>query len=265
LDEHTAAGLAPHGAQASIHALSAWLQTPPGQYLLAWEQAFMDQQVADVFGYHALQIGPIELDALRCNRMPHRWRGSLAGGDGVGEVTLEAEDLPFPAQSLDFVVLAHVLEFSHDPHQVIREVERVLIPEGRVLVVGLNPYSLWGIRQRMLRGFRKPYLPEEGEFLSLPRLKDWMKLLSLEVERGRYGCYVPPVRQEKWLERWRWMDSAGDRYWPVAGNVYAVSAIKRVRGMRLVGLARKPAHAPRAAPVPATHRNRQKELELHEG
>ncbi len=259
MDEHTAA---PH---VSIHALSAWLQTPPGQYLQAWEQTFLDEQVADMFGYHALQIGPVELDALRTNRMPHRWRGCLTGSDGVGDVTLEAEDLPFPAQSLDLVVLSHVLEFSPDPHQVIREVERVLIPEGRVLIMGLNPYSLWGMRQRLLRGLRPPYLPEEGEFLSLPRLKDWMKLLSLETERARYGCYIPPVRQQKWIERWRWMDSAGDRWWPVAGSVYSLSAVKRVRGMRLVGLLRTANKQKRAVPVPATSSTAQREHQTHEG
>ena len=53
--------------------MAEWLETPPGRYLLAWEQAQLDRSVADVFGFHALQLGLPELDALRDNRMPHRW------------------------------------------------------------------------------------------------------------------------------------------------------------------------------------------------
>jgi SAM-dependent methyltransferase len=223
--------------------------------LLGWEQAFVDEQVADLFGYHALQIGPAELDALRTNRMPHRWRASLAAEKNMGQVMLDAEDLPFPAESLDLVVLSHVLEFSADPHQLIREVERVLIPEGRILVTGFNPYSLWGVRQHMLRGMRKPYLPEEGEFLGLSRLRDWMKLLAFETEHSKSGCYIPPIWQEKWIERWRWIDAIGDRWWPFAGAVYAIKAVKRVRGLRLIGPSWKSPKPGPAAAVPAANSN----------
>jgi hypothetical protein len=65
----------------SIIGLARWLRTPPGRYLLAWEQAQLDSHVADVFGFHALQLGLPELDALRANRMPHRWLGAEAVAD----------------------------------------------------------------------------------------------------------------------------------------------------------------------------------------
>ena len=58
--------------------LHDWFQTPPGQYLLDWERAQFDAALADVFGYHALQLGLADIDALAANRMPHRmphrWR-----------------------------------------------------------------------------------------------------------------------------------------------------------------------------------------------
>ncbi|WP_223717365.1 class I SAM-dependent methyltransferase, partial [Escherichia fergusonii] len=56
--------------------------------------------------------------------------------------------LPFPANSLDLVVLPHALELASDPHETLREVERVLVPEGRVVILGFNPASLWGLWQR---------------------------------------------------------------------------------------------------------------------
>jgi SAM-dependent methyltransferase len=238
----------------SISALAHWLATPPGQYVLAWEQAAMDGLVADLFGFHALQIGLLELDALRANRMPHQWRAAVCCGlAGKHDGVFEPEDLPYANQSLDLIVLAHVLEFSPDPHQVLREVERVLMPEGRVIVVGFNPVSLWGMRQRLLRWAKHPYLPREGHFISRHRLKDWLKLLSFEIGTSRFGCYVPSVRSEKWLARWQWMDRWGERWWPVAGGVYALTAVKRVRGMRIIGPARLHALRPVHSPVPAAN------------
>ncbi|MBU2288060.1 MAG: class I SAM-dependent methyltransferase, partial [Gammaproteobacteria bacterium] len=132
-----------------IIGLHDWFDTPPGHYLLRWEQDRFDTAVADVFGYHALQLGLPEIEGLRANRMPHRWL-ALNEPAMAPRAALIADytALPFPANSLDLVVLPHTLELSHDPHATLREVERVLVPEGRVVVCGFNPTSLWGASQR---------------------------------------------------------------------------------------------------------------------
>ena len=260
--------------------MAEWLETPPGRYLLAWEQAQLDHSVADVFGFHALQLGLPELDALRDNRMPHRWLAtdqpvdSRAGPEVPAaprrpvraQVVLHCDfdALPFDSQSLDLVVLPHTLELARDPHLALREVERVLMPEGKVVILGFNPRSLWGIRQRLgaLRrslGFKPGhglFLPSGGEFIGYRRLRDWLRLLSFEVEAGRFGCYAPPLSSERWLERFGWAESVGERWWPVFGAVYLVVAVKRVRGMRLVGLARRHRQAAKAATAAvASHRH----------
>lgn len=255
------------------HELSQWLATAPGSYLLAWETERIDQAVADLFGFHALQLGLPELDALSANRMPHRW---LARGDGS---TITAVDdnsrapravalhcdfdaLPFPSQSLDLVVLPHALELAHDPHRTLAEVERVLVPEGRVVILGFNPTSLWALRQRLGRlrrrfgGRRTLFLPEAGEFIGYWRLRDWLRLLSFDIEGGRFGCYRLPLGSQRWLERFGWMEPAGDRWWPVLGAVYFLVAVKRVRGMRLVGLSKERAK-PKAAPAVVANRHRE--------
>lgn len=263
-----------------IIGLHDWFQTPPGRYVLAWEQAQFDRTVADIFGYHALQLGLLDLDTLAANRMQHRW---LAVGSGEASSALvingsagpasplagagtdtaprpraalltEFGALPFPEASLDLVVLPHTLELNTDPHATLREVERVLVPEGRVVICGLNPASLWGLRQRRAHlyrrlGFGELYLPNAGEFIGYWRLRDWLRLLSFEVESGRFGCYRPAVRTEKWLGRCDWMDRAGERWWPIFGAVYFVVAVKRVRGMRLLGPAWKTSKSLAAAPV----------------
>ena len=197
----------------SIIELARWLQSPPGRYLLAWEQAQIDRAVADLFGFHALQLGLGELEGLRANRMPHRWVASDSLREAqplplppVDEAlsTLQPmlpghallcdfDALPFPSQSLDLVLLPHTLELTRDPHDTLREVERVLRPEGRLVIVGFNPASLWGLRQsagrlrQRLGGNAPLYLPDAGDLIGYGRVRDWLRLLGFEVERGRFG------------------------------------------------------------------------------
>jgi SAM-dependent methyltransferase len=240
--------------------LGPWLSTPAGSYVREWEQRRLDALTADIFGFNAMQIGLPQIDALRANRMPHKWLSDTdmlasAEAGGIAPALLhDFAELPFASQSLDLVVLPHVLEFASEPHQVLREVERVLIPEGQVIVCGFNPASLWGVRQAAGRLSGAHFLPQHGEFISLPRLKDWLKLLNMEVNRGHFGCYAPPCATEKWLGRFDFMDKAGDRWWPYLGAVYIVQAIKRVKGMRLIGPAfsKRMAKVPKA--VPATNK-----------
>lgn len=261
------------------------MRTPPGRVLLAWELERLDLAVTDAFGYHALQLGLPELDTLRANRMPHRWVASdslwvperlaapppadllISTQPPLLPVSLhcESDALPFPDSSIDLVVLPHALELARDPHHTLREVERVLVPEGRVVISGFNPASLWGLRQsagrvRRSMGFGRGqslYLPRAGEFIGYWRLRDWLRLLGFEVEAGRFGCWRPPLASEQWLERFAWMESVGERWWPVLGSAYFLEAVKRVRGMRLIGLARQERRSPRAAPAVVANRRRE--------
>ena len=253
--------------------------------MLGWEQDRLDHAVTDAFGFHALQLGLPELDGLRANRMPHRWVASdslvvpealplpppldemLPTQAAHGPITLHCEfdALPFPNASIDLVVLPHALELARDPHHTLREVERVLVPEGRVVIAGFNPASLWGLRQRAGRvrrgmglGRDEPlYLPSASEFIGYWRLRDWLRLLGFEVEAGRFGCWRPPLHTERWLQRFEWMDRVGDRWWPVLGAVYFLVAVKRVRGMRLVGLVRPERRKAHAAPAVVANRHRE--------
>ncbi len=248
----------PHRSEA----LAAWLDTATGRYLLAWEQAQLDRVVPDLFGFHALQLGLPQLAGLRANRMPHHWLSTEAPG-ATSALAADPDALPFPERSLDLVVAPHTLELARDPHRTLAEVERVLMPEGRLVILGFNPASLWGARQRVghlrqqLGGKAGLFLPRPGEFIGYWRLRDWLRLLSFEVEGGRFGAYRPPFRSERWLERFAWMDRVGDRWWPVLGSVYMLVAVKRVRGMRLVGLAKRERVKAAAAPVVATNRQQQ--------
>ena len=241
-----------------IIALGPWLTSPAGNYARHWEEAQLALLTADIFGFNAVQIGLPEIDGLAASRMPHRW---IAHTTIPLETRLQAVvvhdfcELPFATQSLDLVVLPHVLEFAHEPHQILREVERVLIPEGQIIVTGFNPASLWGARQAASRLTSRPFLPQSGELISVPRLKDWLKLLNMEVHPGHFGCYAPPCETERWLQRFDFLERAGVRWWPFLGGVYIVHAIKRVKGMRLIGPAWNKKKATARQGVPATNKH----------
>ncbi|WP_228098123.1 class I SAM-dependent methyltransferase [Chitinilyticum piscinae] len=222
---------------------ASWLTTPLGQYVLQSESAWYDQRSVDLFGYRAVQLQLPGLDALRANRIS--WRCAVADRGSVAVHCL-AHALPFASQSLDLLVLPHVLDFAEDPHGVLREADRVLVPEGRLLLTGFNPWSLWGLR-RLQPGESPPW---QGHFLPLPRLKDWLALLGLEVMQDDFLCYRLPVQRGRWLERSRLLDVAGDRWWPGGGGVYCLDVVKRVRGMCIIEPAWRRIGAAGVTPVP---------------
>jgi SAM-dependent methyltransferase len=244
--------------------------------------------VSNVFGYHALQLGLPQLDALRENRMScrglvldadsgtsapytyprHRSPDGSAPPSGgshapAGRATVWCDllDLPLEAQSVDLLVMPHTLEFTRDPHLLLREAERVLMPEGQLIILGFNSLSLWGARQSFGKMAGHPFVPSAHDLIAFTRIKDWIKLLGFELERGRFGCYRPPLVGDKWLERFAFMEAAGDRWWPIFGAVYMVTAVKRVRGMRLVGSikAKKPVLKAGLAPA-ATQKTHHPEI-----
>jgi len=246
-----------------------WLNSPPGLYVLAWEEKRFATAVGDVFGFHALQIGLPQLDALKSNRMPLHALYVSPGEMGLTSGTLAEQELqglaiasrqahkqgwhiveglptelPFANQSIDLVLLPHVLEFAADPHQILREVDRILLPEGRVIISGFNPASVWGVRQYLSHLFGAPYLPRSGQFISLLRLKDWLKLLDYSVDRGHFGCYKFPLQSSAGMARMDFLEPMGNRWWPIFGAVFLISAIKRTPGMHLLG--RIPAKRPTA-------------------
>ena len=214
-------------------AIPSWLQTPLGETLIAWEQARLDAMLADIFGYNALQVGLAEVDLLRASRMPlHACTARAVQEIKTATrftVACNEEDLPFAGTSLDLVVLAHELEFSATPHQLLREAERVLVAEGSVVICGFNPYSLWSFRR-----CPREQWPWNGRYLSAARVRDWLTVLGFEVKSSQFGCYMPPVESPEWLGRWKWLDPVGRRCWPMCGAAWILHGIKRVRGARLI-------------------------------
>jgi SAM-dependent methyltransferase len=208
--------------------LHDWFTTPLGAYLLERERAYLDEVTPDIFGYNAVQLGLPQIDLLRESRIAKRIK---IAPEGPADLVSRIEELPIAEQSVDLALLPHVLEFTEQPHELLRELDRIMIPEGRVIITGFNPWSMFGIRRVL--GSSDEY-PWNGRFMSLIRIKDWLSLLGFDVSAGQLACYIPPVKSEKWIQRYRFLERAGDRWWGISGGVYMLQAIKRVRGTRII-------------------------------
>jgi SAM-dependent methyltransferase len=224
-----------------------------GGYLKAWEMAQMERSVADIFGFHALQLGSPKLPVLSFNRMPHRWlsvaQDSPQDLEQVFNLACDPAALPFSQASLDLVVMPHTLELHNDPHAVLREVSRVLVPDGKVVISGFNPNSLWGYFKSVKR-----YLPPQAELIGYWRLRDWLKLLGFEINCAGFGCYLPYLSHPDWIQRLRLMDVWGPKWWPIFGSVYLITAVKRVQGVRLIE-SRKPKVRKSAVRIPLANQS----------
>ncbi|AUN96390.1 class I SAM-dependent methyltransferase [Pseudazoarcus pumilus] len=238
----------------SCTSLSEWFSGTQGGYVLRWEQAHIDAIVSDVFGYNAMQVGLPGHDLLRASRIAHRFVLETESSRGGAAVYAEATGLPIATASVDLVVLPHVLEFSRDPHRILREVERVLVPDGSLVLAGFNPFSLFGARRLFSRS--SGAWPWRGHYFSVLRVRDWLTLLGFETPPGVFGCYVPPVRTQKWVDRWQFLERAGNRWWPVCGGCFVLHGIKRVHGMRLITPQWKAEAVPAKRLTPASRRGR---------
>ena len=119
----------------TTNTLAGWFGTPLGAYLLAKERAYLDDVTPDLFGFHALQLGLPQFDLLRENRITHRL--AIDAGEGAN-VRARCHELPIATQSIDLALLPHVLEFAEEPHAVLREIDRVMMPEGRLVILGFE-------------------------------------------------------------------------------------------------------------------------------
>ncbi len=174
----------------SNDALAAWLATPLGQALLAAERLALGQSLDTVFGRQFLQVGSWggSDDFLPQARLPRR--ALIAEPGGLGDVVSHASSLAVQSQSVDAVFLPHTLEFEPEPQAVLREVERVLVGEGHIVILGFEPYSPWALRHRFAA---TGWPPGHVRTLSRRRLGDWLKLLGFEVQHTQRFLHTVPL------------------------------------------------------------------------
>jgi SAM-dependent methyltransferase len=235
--------------------LESWYASNNGQYLLRATRQSVKSMLDTSFGYHILQLGvsggrPLSLDSP----INHRIYSAERYGEGV-DLVAHPDELPLDSDSIDTVIVHHCLEFANNPHQVLREIQRVLTPQGHVLIVGFNPYSLLGINSRV-RGLLGDSLWRHHQPVGERRLADWLNLLGCEVHETLHLYNLPPVGKGKLREWMRQGDAWASKHNLPLGGIYILHATKQVAGIyqphrrrmsrssRLIGLVPKPVPTP---------------------
>ncbi len=177
-----------------IRQLSAWYAAAGGARPLKALDALMREWLSGDCGRCAVETSTLtdHGDWLANAGFARAFRVGPTGADAIADF----DALPIDTESLDLVIVCHVIEFADDPHRLLREIDRVLAPEGRCVIVTFNPFGLQGL----VRPFKLfDGAPWCGRFYSLPRIRDWLSVLGFTVEKS---CFLSPP-----------FVVAGDRRW----------------------------------------------------
>ncbi len=240
--------------------LSHWYQTPLGQHLLGREQTLTNDILGRRFGYHLLQLGCTDLQLHQQSPMGHKFAFTpfMQAVDGFQAVA-EPDAIPLASASVDCVLLHHALDYALDQHQLLREATRVLIAGGHVIIVGFNPFSTWGLRNKLQLGSRQA--PWHARTLGTLRVCDWLKLLEFHVDEIRYAEYALPINTPAVIRYSSWMESMASKLnWPT-GGIYVIAARKQV--LPLIPISqrrRRKAISPLTLPLPETRTGQAAEL-----
>lgn len=217
---------------AAIVATHAWYETLYGEYIVNSEAQLLGQWLPQLFGYRMVLLGARLQLWDQCAQQGHIrqriWMNDSDNADRLQcDIITNMSALPVKSDSVDLVVLFHALDRAGDPRRLIREVERILIPEGSVIIFGFNPYSLFGV-WRLLGRRNSPEEMSGHLKVGCRQLKEWLSLLGMEVEQQKYIAYRPPLKSQPALDRTHFLEAAGQRLWPATGAVYALQAVKSI-------------------------------------
>lgn len=206
-----------------------WLRKPLGQTLLQMEQKILKSYWKSFLGEYLFILGDA-IQYILVEESQSQKKFILTPNDCrfMGRTNLiytQYEALPILPDSADVIVLPHILEFSEDAYQVLREVEIALRPEGDLIIVGFNPFSFWGLRR--LFHFRKK-VPWSGIFRRSGRIRDWLQVLNFEVVFSKKGFYRPPLNNQKLFGHLKFIEKLCQLCLPCLGGIYIILAKKKV-------------------------------------
>ncbi|CUX96978.1 class I SAM-dependent methyltransferase [Candidatus Hoaglandella endobia] len=157
---------------------TSWDAIPKGTYYRQVLEQGLKKWWPKLFGFYLLKIGALsaDLDTGDCAIL-HQINIGLEGKNL--HVIADLYQLPFANKSADACLLAHTLSYIGDPHQLLREVDRVLIDDGWLIITTFNPISLLGLGKFFSFFFRQQ--PYKSRMYTPMRLLDWLGVLNFEV------------------------------------------------------------------------------------
>jgi SAM-dependent methyltransferase len=214
--------------------IETWFASPLGQRIIAQEKGCIDTLLPKMFGYHLMQLsvlGNINLfeassTSHQFSVMPFDHRHALSTPTSVSTIAAEFESLPIETDSIDVTLLHHALDFSFNPHLLLKEAARTIIPNGHIVIVGFNPYSLLGLESPMACLLSSSHFYRRHQ-LRVARLKDWCKVLELEMVYQHQGYYGLP--SNKYYSSI--LETVGKRLLPFMGGFYLLVLRKNITPM----------------------------------
>jgi len=211
--------------------LRSWYQTPLGNALMQAEHRELAAVLPGIFGYHLLQLSEHNSSSyLASSSIRHQIIADVcpvsSNHDCELGVRMNAHNLAIASDSIDAVILPHTLDVDMNPQQVLRETDRVLVPEGRAVILNFNPWSSWGIRH--IPNIWCGQSPYSLRYFSPMRIKDWLALLGFEIEIVKTFFYRLPISNPVMLKKLSFLDAVGAKAWPAFGSVYLIVARKQV-------------------------------------
>ncbi|WP_304334198.1 methyltransferase domain-containing protein [Conchiformibius steedae] len=211
-----------------------WEKSELGQYVYAQEWDFFQQAAGSLAGRRTLLTGAFtEQSAAQMATQGALWQCATLPADVLAEETV----LPWRDNVFDVVLTAHAGDFGVSVATWLAELYRVVRPFGCVVLTGFNPYSLWRIGGNV---------PQVAQSLPFTQFKSCVAQAGWQVAQGRFMHYLPPVDSAKWLHRMRFMELAGNRWWPHGAAVYGLVLRKQRAGMRWQADAQPCGFAPEA-------------------
>ncbi|MEH6648473.1 MAG: class I SAM-dependent methyltransferase [Motiliproteus sp.] len=228
--------------QAQLQGMVAdWFGSELGQQLLAQQQLQLDPLMPKLFGYHLLQVSVLDdIDLTIKSPAGHRFMLLSQQHTSTVETAFVGtmESLPIASECVDAVVLHHTLDFAQNPHQTLREAVRVLRPGGRLIIVGFNPHSFWGLYRLAHRRLSKRQLltaPWVAHFMASRRIYDWLSLLEMRPEKIVSGFFRPPWKSSRWMERLQRLESWGAKSGSNNGAYWIIYASKETCSVTPIG------------------------------
>ena len=205
-----------------------WYKSNLGESLLQLELSEIASELDSAVGYYLVSQSPLRDFSLKNHRLRESIliAPSLEFGAPCNTVVARASELPFEADGVDVHVFHHTLDISATPHDDLREAARTLLPSGKLVIIGFNPWSFWGCRRLFSKKIKAPWC---GHFISHQRLEDWLKVAGLTLETKRFVHYEPPLQSNKWRARFAWLDRLLKPLKLPLGGVYVMTATKQVR------------------------------------
>ena len=217
-----------HGA--NMHKLlTEWFKSDLGTQVLQSEKAMLDSLLPSMFGYYLVQIGVGAAQPLAGASTIHRKLYICEEHfptEHYQSIVSRPDEIAIATESVDVAILHHSLDFESDPHRALREIARTVIPGGKILIVGFNPWSLWGLWRLFVKQANK--IPWSGNFISPFRLSDWLKVLDFHVEGYESMIHGLPTAHSKTNRFFGWLSYLGQRFWTQRGGVYVLAATKQV-------------------------------------